>query len=609
MCGIVGYIGKESAIKTIFSGLKSLEYRGYDSAGIALQNQTGEIEVIKEKGVLSNLIKKVEFNKVKDENCGIGHTRWATHGEANEINAHPHFSDDKSVAIVHNGIIENYKELKSKLIKNGYAFYSDTDSEVLAKLIHYYLNKYGKPMDALARVCLRVVGSFAICALFKCDPEKIYCIRRDSPMVVGDFDGGVLIASDANAVASKTNKVVFVNNNEIVCATATDFKIFTIDQELKTNEYVTLGQKDKNGERGNYAHYMIKEIYEQDMVAKKVISYYTKGSELKNIKINQAEIMRAKQVNIIACGSAYNAALVGANEIEKISNLQTNVFLASEWKYKIDTSNKNDLFVFVSQSGETADTISCIRKAKGLGRKTIAIVNVFGSTLWREADVVLPVLAGAEIAVATTKAYLAQILVFHFLALKIANCKGILTKSRLKSCTLKTKRILSQFKNCFNLTKKLQRLAEMNFAKNPVLFLGRGIDYALCCEANLKLKEISYIHSEAYAAGELKHGSISLVENGTLCIGVITDSLLAKKTISNLVEVKSRGAKIIVFSSVGKKCLSGIADSVVCLPRSTQMLQPVLSIIPLQLFAYYVALARGLDIDKPRNLAKSVTVE
>ena len=609
MCGIVGFVGSKNAKNVLISGLKKLEYRGYDSAGIALQNSVGEIKIIKEQGRICDLEKRLDCEQSFDSFCGIGHTRWATHGSANRTNAHPHSSDDGTVAIVHNGIIENHKELKDKLTKKGYNFYSQTDSEVLAKLIHYYLIKYKTPMEALPRVCLRVVGSFAVCILFSCEPQKIYCIRKDSPLVVGKGENGVYIASDVQALLPHTNMVTFIKNMEIVSATKDDYKLFSIDQEPRPKLMTRIEQAENESGKDGFAHYMLKEIFEQPQVAKRVAKYYTKNGRLIDIGIKERDIQKAKQINVIACGSAYNAALVGARTIEDISGTKTKVFLASEWRYQTDTSNKNDLFVFVSQSGETADTISCLRRAKDMGRKTISIVNVFGSTLWREADVVLPVLAGPEIAVATTKAYVAQVIVFHFLALKVAKCKGKITKNKLKSCILDICRIDKQILCCLKQCKKIQQLANKIYTKSSVLFLGRGQDYDICQEANLKFKEISYIHSESYAAGELKHGSISLIEDGSICIAVATKSSLKEKLVSNLQEVKSRGAKILVFTSFCNADFSGTADHVFCIPKSSNFTQPIVSIVPLQLLSYFVALARGLDIDKPRNLAKSVTVE
>jgi len=609
MCGIVGYIGSKSAANVIVSGLRSLEYRGYDSAGIALQNSSGNISVFKETGSVENLEKKLSNVCMLNQQCGIGHTRWATHGEANEQNAHPHYSDDMSVAIVHNGIIENHAELKSKLQKIGYSFYSSTDTEILAKLIHYYLGKYKKPMDALARVCLRATGSFAVCILFECSPNTIYCIKKDSPLVVGKGTNGVYIASDALALSQHAREVVYINNMEIVCANANDFNIYTIDQEIKEKKFERIEQGLGGSQKNGYSHFMLKEIYEQPDVLKRVICHYSNGGRLKNIPINCKDICSNQQINIVACGSAFNAALAGAKMIEDIAGIQTKVHLASEWRYETDCSRKSDLFVFVSQSGETADTISCLRKAKNLGHKTISIVNVFGSTLWRESDVVLPVLAGTEVAVATTKAYTAQILVFHFLALKIAKCNGILTNCKLKSCIFKLRKIPKLIKNYLSSSQNIQKLAQTCYTKNSVFFLGRLSDYNICKEANLKFKEISYIHSEEYAAGELKHGSISLVENGTLVVGVVCDEAVSEKTISNLAEVKTRGALVVVFSSLPKGRFSLVADEFVSIPKCSKNLQPIVSIVPLQLFSYYVALARGCNIDKPRNLAKSVTVE
>ena len=609
MCGIVGYLGSELASKKLFYGLQKLEYRGYDSAGIALQDDCGKIDVVRSSGRLNVLEKKFLEGKTKDQFCGIGHTRWATHGKANETNAHPHFSDDKSVAIVHNGIIENYKELKDKLTKKGYRFYSDTDTEVLAKLIHYYLCKYKKPLDALARVCLRVVGSYAVCILLECAPNEIYCIKKDSPLVVCKKQDGVVVASDVNAIEGKEKDVCYIENSEMVKITKDGYYCYTIDQEPIKKQTKRIVALPSDADKCGYAHFMLKEINEQPMVIKRLIRHYYQKGKIAHINLDERTIQKLKHIHIVACGSAYNAGLVGARVIEDLCKTKVSVHLASEWRYQTKVVSKGDLMVFVSQSGETADTLFCLKQAKQSGQKTAAIVNVFGSSISRECDLFLPTLAGTEVAVATTKAYLAQTLVFHFLALKIAKIKGFVSNSKLKSYILKICKLSASIKKCLSCTNKIQQIAQQNYTANSIFFLGRKADYDVCCEANLKCKEISYIHSEAYAAGELKHGSISLVENGSLVVGVVTDQAVFEKTISNLVEVKSRGAKVVVFSSLSKKMFVGVADEFFAIPKTFLPLQPMASIVPLQLFAYFVALARGCNIDKPRNLAKSVTVE
>ena len=463
MCGIVGFVGNTFASKKLFYGLERLEYRGYDSAGVALQDGSGKIEILRSSGRLELLKNKFASKEIKDQLCGIGHTRWATHGAANETNAHPHFSDDKSVAIVHNGILENHKELKEKLIKNGYSFYSETDTEVLAKLIHYYLIKYKKPMDALARVCLRATGSYAVCVLFECSPNEIYCIKNDSPMVVCKTKDGVMVASDTNAIEGTCKYVAYVENHEIVRLSKNGYEFFTIDQEPIHKQTKKIIMQANLSEKLGYAHFMLKEINEQPQIVKRLVGYYSKNGAIKNIDINTTLIQKAKCVNIIACGSAYNAGLVGARTIEKLTKIPTHVDLASEWRYKSKAATKNDLMIFVSQSGETADTLSCLRQAKHNKQKTIAIVNVGGSSIARECDVFLPLLAGSEIAVATTKAYLAQVVVFHFLALKMAKTKGLIGFSKQKSCIFKISKLCGVIKKCLSDCEKIQQIAHKVF--------------------------------------------------------------------------------------------------------------------------------------------------
>ena len=607
MCGIIGYTGTKNARDILISGLYSLEYRGYDSAGVAFQDREGNITTIKSVGKVSKLENKLK--NIQGTSCGIGHTRWATHGKPTETNAHPHSSNNGNVSIIHNGIIENFAELKAKLTKKGYIFKSDTDSEVLANLIDYYQKKYTKPLDALARVCLRVVGSYAVCILFKSEPETIYCLKKDSPLVIAKTKDGVVVASDVQAITPFASSVVYAENNEMIRVTKEGFEFYTIDQDpIKKQEQKVDSLFSFAGKNG-YSHFMLKEIYEQPQVSKNVVKNYIKNGKI-NINIPPKScILACRQIFVVACGSAYNAGLVGSKEIEEKTKIPTRVFFASEFRYSRPAINKTDIAIFVSQSGETADTLLALRQTKQMGIKTIAIVNVPSSSIAREADFTLHTQAGVEIAVATTKAYFAQILVFHFLALKMAEICKKTTNNYSKRCIFALNSLFDKTQKALALSRKMQHAANKYFNHKNVFFLGRGVDYLISQEANLKLKEISYIHSEAYAAGELKHGTISLIDENSLVVGIATASTLAPKTLSNLIEAKSRGAKVIVFTSLGKKMFRQVADEIFCLPSTNKYLQPLLTIIPLQLFAYHTALARGCDVDKPRNLAKSVTVE
>lgn len=606
MCGIVGYCGTKQAVPVLLNGLEKLEYRGYDSAGIAVES-SGEIEVVKCKGRLTNLEKKLKAAPISGT-CGIGHTRWATHGVPNETNAHPHLSDNNEVVLVHNGIIENYAELKEKLIKNGYSFYSETDTEVLTKLVDYYYKKYGTPMNALARVSLRAIGSFACCVMFKAHPNELYCIKKDSPMVVGKSDCGCFVASDVPALISYTKDVVYIEDYEMVKVTKNDYSVYTIDQEKKEKQVMHIDWSEDAAQKCGYPHFMLKEIYEQPRVLECVLNAYIKNNNV-NFNIEDSFLYDIKNINIVACGSAYHAGLAAKKGLEQFSGLRVNVELASEFRYRSPLITKEDLVVLISQSGETADTLAALRLAKNCGAKTLGIVNVVGSSISREADKTIYTLAGPEVAVATTKAYVAQIMVLQLLAIKMAKNNVKIKNSEIKSYILELFKIPDKQRQVLQDISMLKKIAATEAHNKDAYFLGRGVDFATSLEAALKLKEISYIHCEGYAAGEMKHGSISLIEDGSIVIGLITDPKLSEKTISNLVEVKSRGAKVCVVTTDNGCKLKRVADYVIKVSETHPWLSTLVAIVPLQLLAYFVALSRGLDIDKPRNLAKSVTVE
>ena len=604
MCGIIGYNGQSEAKDKILSGLYSLEYRGYDSAGVAgIEN--GSIKVIKSKDKIEKLDKKLQNQSLGT--IAIGHTRWATHGQANETNAHPHHSDDFQVALVHNGIIENYAELKEKLKKNGYTFYSETDTEILTKLVHYYYKKYGTPLNALARVTLRATGTFAAAILFASEPENIYCIRRGSPLMVGKGPNGNYIASDQAALEHTCTQVAYLDDHELVRVKKHDIEFFTIDQEPINKTYEPIQICDKTEGKNGYSHYMLKEIYEQPKVFSKVLSAYTKNNQVSMPTLDN--LGDVERIYIVACGSAYHAGLAAKDVFVNVAKIPTSVHLASEFRYNQPIMSRAALAVFVSQSGETADTLAAMRNAKQKGIRTLSIVNCVPSSLSRESEYFLSTLAGREIAVATTKAYLAQVLTMQLFAIKLAKNRGFLTNQTQKSYILKLSKIPTQIKKILQNPTKIKNLASKIYTKYDVFFMGRGLDYALAQEGSLKLKEISYTHSEAYAAGELKHGTISLIEKGTLVVGIITQPHIAEKTISNLVEVVSRGADVVLFSSCKNLPTKTVAKKLVSIPKTDPMFAPLITVVPLQLLAYNIALFRGLNIDKPRNLAKSVTVE
>lgn len=612
MCGIVAYTGNKQAGPLLLEGLEKLEYRGYDSAGLAVRDGCNEIEVVKARGRLKALCEKTNDGLSLNGNCGIGHTRWATHGEPSETNAHPHCSDDFNVVGVHNGIIENYQELKNKLLRHGYHFYSATDTEVAVKLIDYYAKKDKQgPIAALRRAMLRMRGSYALALLFKECPGEVYAARKDSPMIIGVKENESFLASDATAILKHTRQVYYIDNQEIAKLSTKGVTFYNIDGEIIKKDLKTITWDEKAAEKGGYQHFMMKEIHEQPKAVLDTLNSAIKdeGFSLESFGLSDEEAKKLKDITIVACGSAYHVGVVARYVIEKVAKVKTRVEYASEFRYREPLLDENELVIVISQSGETADTLAGLREAKKRGCKTLAIVNVVGSTIAREADAVFYTLAGPEIAVATTKAYSAQLIAIYCFALSLTKAMGLLSLEKekyylgdLQSLPTKISKILDDKEN-------LQWFASKANNQQDVFFIGRGIDYAISLEGSLKMKEISYIHSEAYAAGELKHGTISLIEKGTLVVGVCTQDKLFEKTLSNMAEVKSRGAYLLALTCYGNYNVEDSADFSLYIPPSDPLFASSLAVIVLQLLGYYVAVNRGLNVDKPRNLAKSVTVE
>lgn len=613
MCGIVGYIGTKQAAPILLDGLSKLEYRGYDSAGISIRSeQEHRIDTIKAKGRLKILAEKTDDGKALEGTSGIGHTRWATHGEPSELNAHPHCSDDGNVTIVHNGIIENYMELKEKLLKAGYQFHSQTDTEVAVKLIDYYDKKLGgEHMEALARAMLRIRGSYAFGVMFADCPEKLYAVRKDSPLVIGQNADGVYIASDVPAILKYTKQVFYIENMEIAVLEKDHAQFFNIDLEEIKKEIVEIKWDAKIAEKVGFEHFMMKEIYEQPKAVSDTLYAYLKDGEihLDEIGLTKEVLQQVERIYIVACGSAYHVGMVGKYVIEELSDIPVEVDVASEFRYRNPHFVKNALVIVISQSGETADSLAGLRLAKERNIATLGIVNVLGSSIARESDYVMYTYAGPEISVATTKAYSAQLITIYLLAMQLAIEKKLITDEKSVALIKELESLPSKIDKILEDKERIQWFATKYANAKSIFFIGRGIDYGICLEGSLKLKEISYIHSEAYAAGELKHGTISLIEDGTLVIGVLTQSELFEKSISNMLEVKSRGAYLMGVTSYGNYNIEETADFSVYVPKTAQYFATSLGIIPLQLLAYYVSVAKGLDVDKPRNLAKSVTVE
>ncbi len=612
MCGIVGFTGTKQAAPILLDGLSKLEYRGYDSAGIAVRDGEKQTEIIKEKGKLKVLAEMTDQGKAVKGTCGIGHTRWATHGEPSAVNAHPHSSDDGNVIAVHNGIIENFQEQREKLIKKGYSFKSQTDTEVAVKLIDYYYKKYSqKPIEAIARAMVRIRGSYALCVMFKDYPGEIYCARKDSPMIIGIADGESYVASDVPAILKYTRNVYYIGNMEIAKLEKGNVTFYTIDSEEIEKPLTEIKWDAESAEKGGYEHFMLKEIHEQPKVIRDTInSVVTDGVvHFDSVSLTDEEMQGIQQIYIVACGSAYHVGVALQYVIEDLTSLQVRVELASEFRYRNMKLNKKSLVIVISQSGETADTLAALRSAKDQGIKTLGIVNVVGSSIAREADNVFYTLAGPEISVATTKAYSTQLVAGYLLALQFAKARGEIGCEKYEALLDEVYSIPEKIAKILEDTERIKWFSNKLINVSDSFFIGRGIDYAIGMEGSLKLKEISYIHSEAYAAGELKHGPISLIESGTIVISVVTQSGLVEKTISNMVEVKSRGAKVMAVTTAGNYFLEDTAEFVCYVPQIEPLFAGSLSVIPLQLLSYYVSIGKGFDVDKPRNLAKSVTVE
>ena len=622
MCGIVGFVGKHQAAPILLDGLAKLEYRGYDSAGLAVRNGSDKVRIVKSKGRLSVLADKTDGGKAVKGFCGIGHTRWATHGEPSELNAHPHVSgstiSDSDVVGVHNGIIENYQELKAKLMRHDYTFYSQTDTEVAVKLVDYYAKKYNiGPVDAIAKTMVRVRGSYALCVMFKDRPDEIWVARKDSPMIIGIKDGESYVASDVPAILKYTRNVYYIGNLEMACLKAGEVHFYNLDGDEIQKELVEIKWDAEAAEKGGYEHFMMKEIHEQPKVAEDTINSVVKTDkesgkvriDLDKVGLSDEEIRRINQIHIVACGSAWHVGMAARYVFEDLARIPVNVDLASEFRYRNPILNENDLVVIISQSGETADSLAALREAKERGIKTLAIVNVVGSSIAREADNVFYTLAGPEIAVATTKAYSTQLIAAYTLAVQFALIRGKIGEEYYAQLIAELKTIPEKIEKVLENKERIQWLAAKFASKHDIFFIGRGLDYAISLEGSLKMKEISYIHSEAYAAGELKHGTISLIEDGTLVIGVLTQSALYEKTVSNMVECKARGAILLGLTTYGHYEVEDTCDYTVYVPKVDEHFVGSISVIPLQLLGYYLSVAKGLDVDKPRNLAKSVTVE
>ena len=612
MCGIVGFTGRHQAAPILLEGLSKLEYRGYDSAGLAVRDGEEPVRVVKTKGRLKQLYDKTDGGRALPGTCGIGHTRWATHGEPSEVNSHPHTTDDGNVVAVHNGIIENYQELKDKLTKNGYEFYSATDTEVAVKLIDYYYKKYaGTPVDALNHAMIRIRGSYALAVMFKDYPEEIYVARKDSPMILGLEDGEAYVASDVPAILKYTRNVYYIGNLELGRLQKGKLTFYNLDGDEIEKEPVEIQWDAEAAEKAGYEHFMMKEIHEQPRaVADTLNSVIRDGRiDLSAVGLTDEEIKDISRIYIVACGSAYHVGVAAQYVLEDLAKIPVRVDLASEFRYRSLLLDPKGLVVIVSQSGETADSLAALRESKRRGVKTLAIVNVVGSSIAREADNVFYTLAGPEIAVATTKAYSTQLAASYTLALQFARVRGEMDEETYGRMIAELLALPDKIGRILEDKERIQWFAAKQAAARDVFFIGRGIDYAISMEGSLKMKEISYIHSEAYAAGELKHGTISLIEDGTLVIGVLTQDELREKTVSNMEECKCRGAYLMALTTYGNYDIEDIADFTVYVPKTDEHFAASLAVVPLQLMGYYVSVAKGVDVDKPRNLAKSVTVE
>ena len=622
MCGIVGFTGKQKAAPVLLDGLSKLEYRGYDSAGLAVRDGDSLAEVVKAMGKLKNLAEKTDNGEALPGTCGIGHTRWATHGEPTQINAHPHVSGnakgsacgpvESDVVGVHNGIIENYEELRAKLLAHGYSFYSTTDTEVAVKLVDYYYKKYKiGPIDAINRMMVRVRGSYALALMFKDYPGEIYAARKDSPMVIGVADGETFLASDVPALLKYTRDIYYIDNMQSARLLPGEVHFFDLNGDEVKIDTTHISWDAEAAEKGGFEHFMIKEIYEEPKAVKDTLNSVIKG---KKIDLSAAgltdELLKGiSEIHITACGSAWHAGVVGQYVIEDLAGVPVRTELASEFRYKRMLIDKKALVIIISQSGETADTLAALRAAKENGIRTLALVNVIGSTIAREADNVLYTLAGPEIAVATTKAYSSQIAALYTIALELAKTKGEINRREYHYYIEELNALPEKMEKVLENKERIQWFAAKYANAHDIFYLGRGLDYAISLEGSLKLKEISYIHSEAYAAGEMKHGTISLIEKGVLVIGVLTQEELIEKTLSNMEECRARGAYLMGVTTDGNYDVEDSVNFTIYVPRADVHFLGSLAVIPLQLLGYYTSVARGLDVDKPRNLAKSVTVE
>ena len=612
MCGIVGFTGNHQAAPILLDGLSKLEYRGYDSAGMAVRNGTAEPEIVKAKGRLKVLAEKTNDGKTLLGDCGIGHTRWATHGEPSVENAHPHCSDDRNVVGVRNGIIENYQELKDKLTRKGYEFYSSTDTEVAIKLIDYYYKKYvGTPVDALNHAMIRIRGSYALAVMFKDYPEEIYVARKDSPMILGLGEGESYLASDVPAILKYTRKVYYIGNLEIGRLEKGKITFYNLDGDEIEKELTEIKWDAEAAEKAGYEHFMMKEIQEQPKAVQDTLNsvIHENKIDLSEVGLEEEQIRNISQIYIVACGSAYHVGVAAQYVIEDLARIPVRVELASEFRYRKPILDPNGLVIIISQSGETADSLAALREAKSKGIRTLAIVNVVGSSIAREADNVFYTLAGPEISVATTKAYSTQLIAAYCLAVQFALVREEITEEYYTELITEMQTLPDKIRKVLDDKERIQWFAAKQANAKDIFLIGRGLDYAISLDGSLKMKEISYIHSEAYAAGELKHGTISLLEDNTLVIGVLTQSDLYEKTLSNMVECKSRGAYLCAVTSYGNYSMEDTADFVTYIPKTDAHFATSLAVIPLQLMGYYVSVAKGLDVDKPRNLAKSVTVE
>ena len=608
MCGIVGYIGNQQAAPILLDGLSRLEYRGYDSAGIAVYNGE-QIDMVKSKGRLKVLSEMTHDGETLPGTLGIGHTRWATHGSPSDVNAHPHFNKDKSIVVVHNGIIENYLKLKKKLVAHGYEFVSDTDTEVIVHLLDYYYN--GNPLQAVTKIMHRMEGSYALGIIFQDHPDELYAVRKDSPLIVGRTKGGSILASDVPAVLKYTRDVVFIDNGEIIRMTENSMEFFNVDEEPIEKEMSRIEWDVNAAEKGGYEHFMLKEMYEQPKSITDTFSPRVKEGKIviDELGMTDEEIQKIQKIMVVACGSASHVGYTSKYVFEEMARIPVEVDIASEFRYREPILDENTLVIVISQSGETADTLAALRESKKRGARVLGVVNVVGSSIAREADNVMYTWAGPEIAVATTKAYSAQLVAMYLLAMKFAHVRGQINDAELADMLEDLKALPAQVEMLLNNKGNIQKFATRYLAAKDVFFIGRGVDHAISMEGSLKLKEISYIHSEAYAAGELKHGTISLIEEGTLVAAVLTQKNLYKKMISNMEEVRTRGAFVMAVTTEGNTDVERASDYAIYIPETNKYFTNSLAIIPLQLFAYYIAVGRGCDVDKPRNLAKSVTVE